>query len=398
MCALPGPRADSYNYPARGNVRKWRVAQSAHSRAIRSVPVKTSVQISRAPGQRPSPEQERFRFLIRQVEQAQLARAACEAKLLKFRQEHTTKMQPLRAEFASVCRAQVRAMDALLDQSGWSRAERSTLREMLCENAEALLSVHGADAELQALFDKHSEIDYETTKRAELEQLKAHTEDVTGVELGDEDGIHTEDDLVQRVYEKMKAAHDAQEEIGTRRRKHSGPADRAIGAAQLAKQSLREIYRKLASAVHPDREPDPHRRADKTALMQRINQAYAANDLLSLFQMQMQLEHIDADHLAKVSAQRLKQYNKLLAEQLSSIKSAIGEMETGWCMDFGLERTSDLSPQHLRQFIVRQARRLRAEIAREQQFLTILANKTGMRRWLKQRDRFARGDDDDDDA
>lgn len=359
------------------------------------MPVKTSVQISRASSQRSTPEQERFRFLIRQVEQAQLARADCEARLLKFRQEHTTKMQPLRAEFAGVCRAQVRAMDALLDQSGWSRAERSTLREMLCENVEALLSVHGADAELQALFDKHSEIDYETTKRAELERLKAHAEDLTGVELGDQDGIHSEDDLVQRVYEQMKAAQDAQEEASTRQRKHSRTQDRAIGAAQLAKQSLREIYRKLASAVHPDREPDPQRRANKTALMQKINQAYATNDLLSLFQMQMQLEHIDADHLAKVSAQRLKQYNKLLAEQLATTKAVIRELETGWCMDFGLERSSDLSPQHLRQFIVRQARRLRAEIAREKQFLDILANKAGMRRWLKQRDRFSRDDDDD---
>jgi hypothetical protein len=357
--------------------------------------VKPSVQISRAPSQRSTPEQERFRYLIRQIEQAQLARADCEARLLKFKQEHTSKIQPLRAEFASVCRAQVRAMDTLLDQSGWSRTERATLREMLCENVEALLSVHGPDPELQALFDKHSEIDYATAKREELERLKAHAEDLTGVELGDQDGIHTEDDLVQRVYEKMKAEQDAQEEAGTKGRKHSRTPDRAIGAAQLAKQSLREIYRKLASAVHPDREPDPQRRADKTALMQRINQAYATNDLLSLFQIQMQLEHIDAEHLAKVSAQRLKQYNKLLAEQLTTIKSAIRDLETGWCMDFGLERSSDLNPQHLRQFIVRQARRLRAEIAREQQFLTILANKTGMRRWLKQRDRYARDDDDD---
>lgn len=363
--------------------------------AIRSVPVKTSVQISRALGQRSTPEQERFRFLIRQIEQAQLARADCEARLLKFRQEHTAKIQPLRAEFTGVCRAQVRALDALLDQSGWSRAERSTLREMVCENVEALLSVHGADAELQALFDKHSEIDYETIKRAELDRLKEHAKDITGVELGDHDAIHTEDDLVQRVYEQMKAAQDAQEEV-SRQRKPRGTPDRVIGAAQLAKQSLREIYRKLASLVHPDREPDPQRRANKTALMQKINQAYATKDLLSLFQIQMQLEHIDADHLAKLSAQRLKQYNKLLAEQLSTIKSAIRELETGWCMDFGLERTSNLNPQYLRQFIVRQARRLRAEITREQQFLKILASKTGMRRWLKQRDRYTRDDDDDD--
>jgi hypothetical protein len=65
-------------------------------------------------------------------------------------------------------------------------------------------------------------------------------------------------------------------------------------------------------------------------------------------------------------------------------------------MDFGLERTSDLNPRYLRQFIVRQARRLRAEIAREQQFLNILANKTSMRRWLKQRDRFTSEVDDED--
>ena len=40
--------------------------------------------------------------------------------------------------------------------------------------------------------------------------------------------------------------------------------------------SIREVYRKLVSALHPDREPDPQERARKTALMQRVNQAYGS--------------------------------------------------------------------------------------------------------------------------
>ena len=47
-------------------------------------------------------------------------------------------------------------------------------------------------------------------------------------------------------------------------------------------QSIREVYRKLAGALHPDRESDPQERERKTALMQRVNQAYAKNNLLQL--------------------------------------------------------------------------------------------------------------------
>ncbi len=41
---------------------------------------------------------------------------------------------------------------------------------------------------------------------------------------------------------------------------------------QQTSQSIRELYRKLVSALHLDREPDPQERERKTLLMQRINQ------------------------------------------------------------------------------------------------------------------------------
>ena len=53
-------------------------------------------------------------------------------------------------------------------------------------------------------------------------------------------------------------------------------------AALEASQSVRDVYRKLVSALHPDREADGAERERKTALMQRANQAYERNDLLEL--------------------------------------------------------------------------------------------------------------------
>src|ERR1700755_3399620 len=89
------------------------------------------------------------------------------------------------------------------------------------------------------------------------------------------------------------------------------PSKRSEDNAQLAKKALRDIYRKLASAVHPDRESDPARRQEKNELMQRINQAYAANDLLSLFEIQIEIDQLDPEQIGNLGAQRPRHYNRL---------------------------------------------------------------------------------------
>lgn len=376
--------------------------QAAATTVLESMSGKKSLQISsRASDARLTLEQERFNFLLGHIEKVRKARAKLEADILKFRQDHAQKLQPLRASLTAVCRESVFALDRLLDQPGWSRAERVALADMLCATANALLEANGDDAELKALHDKHSRIDFDAAKRDELERLKVEAEAFTGFDLGDGEGIRTEEDLVQRMYEEMaarEAAAEARQSAKAQRQRKSAAQKRSEDNAQLARQALREIYRKLASAVHPDREPDPERREERNALMQKINQAYAANDLLTLFETQMQIEQTDASQIGRISTHRLTQYNKLLAEQLASLKATIRDMEAGFCMDQGLEPGSSLSPQKLGQLIQRQARRVRAEVAQQQQFLRVLADKAATRRWLKQQRRFFRESDYFDDA
>jgi hypothetical protein len=362
---------------------------------------KTSLKLSsRASAARSTPEQERFTYLIAQIEKVRKAQVDWDASILQFRNEHAEKMQPLRASLSAVCKETVLVLDRLIDQPTWSRIERTALKQILCGNAEALLEANHDDAELKAVFDKHSEIGFDTVKREELQELKEKAEEFMGMDLGDDDSLRTEEDLIQRVYEEMaarKAAGETDQEEGSQRSRKTAAQRRAEDSAQLAKQSVRDIYRKLASAVHPDREPDAQRREQKNALMQRVNQAYAANDLFALLEAQIEIDQLDANGIGEMAAQRLQQYNKLLARQLEAATETLRELKSNFRSDYGLEPTGSLSPQSLTMVIRRQARDLRAEVARQQQFLQVLANKTSTKRWLKEQRRFARGIYDDED-
>lgn len=155
---------------------------------------------------------------------------------------------------------------------------------------------------------------------------------------------------------------------------------------------MREVFRKLASALYPDRESDAEQRAAKTALMQRVNQAYASNDLLTLLALQLQIEQVDAGHMAAAESQRLKHYNKVLADQLSGLHVETGRVERDFRMDFGLAPGHGLKPLKLGELQERETQRLRFELAETNRELALLDDVAATRRWL-QRERQRQQDE-----
>jgi hypothetical protein len=358
-----------------------------------------SLQISsRANPARSTLEQERFGFLLAEIERVRLAQSKLEALFLKFRRDHTEKLAPLRAGLTAACRDCVFALDRLLDQPGWSRLDRAALEDMLRGTAEALLESGSADSDIKAIYDKHNQVSFDSLKEDELQRLKQHAEEM-GFDLGDADNIRSEEDLMQRMYEEISAREEAEElERASKQAKRKSAAQtRSEDNAKLAKQTLRDLYRKLASAVHPDRERDPVRREEKNLLMQKINQAYAANDLMGLLEAQLLIEQTHAAQIGKPGAAQLRKFNRLLAEQLAALKDKLKEMEVHFCMDLGLPAMTGVTAAKLDRCIREQARRMRAEVARQRQLLELLADKAAVKRWLKQQRRFARGDFDMDD-
>jgi hypothetical protein len=342
------------------------------------------------PGSARSPQQKRFNTLIRQIEQAREALAAWNENIPLYRQAHAQVLVPLQHELQATLRQWLFGLDALSDQQGWTKAERATLSELIREGAAALLAGPDGEAEIKALFDKHSEVDFDTEQREMALAMKALAEEVTGLDLGDDDEIHGDGVLFERMrkgLEQQAATEQAERDARAARKPKTAAQQRREAEAQQATQSVREIFRKLASSLHPDRETDERERAAKTELMQRVNQAYAAGDLLALLELQLRIEQIDASHAAGASEARLKHYNKVLAQQLEELRSEIKAAEIGWTVEFNLPPFNEADPRRLGDILERTKRACRGELSRLQKQVRMLADVPAARRWLKrQRD------------
>jgi curved DNA-binding protein CbpA len=139
---------------------------------------------------------------------------------------------------------------------------------------------------------------------------------------------------------RAQAAAKAQAREERRARRKKTPKQLAAEARKEAaqaeiSQSLRDVYRKLASALHPDREPDAEERARKTALMQRVNEAYAKRNLLQLLELQLELEHIDQKTIDGISEERLNHFNSVLKEQLGELDRELADIRGRFRGTFG---------------------------------------------------------------
>jgi hypothetical protein len=162
----------------------------------------------------------------------------------------------------------------------------------------------GEDTDLEAAFERQVGVPFDETRQGELAMVDAVLREV----------------LREGLSEQTQAPQPASPAEPTK------PSNAALKREQAQKQaslSVREIYRRLASALHPDRETDPDARARKTALMQRANLAHERGDLLDLLAMQVELEGIDQPHLARASEERLGHYCKVLREQQASLKTEL---------------------------------------------------------------------------
>jgi hypothetical protein len=308
------------------------------------------------------PEQKRFNKLNQQIEQTKQKLAAWQESIPPFLGAHRERTTPLADALLNTHREWVLALDRVLDDSRWTKTERATLRETLCDGAWHLLNgAETPDPEVQAVYDKHAEDPFAQAKADERQALLDLIREDTGLDLGEEAAQWNDDELLARVHQKMRerAAQQADHEAAhAQAQGHSGappPSPRKPSKAQarqqaeaeLSAQSLREIYRKLASALHPDREPDAQKREARTALMQRVNQAYDRKDLLTLLQLQLETAQICANDIATTAPARLKLYNKALADQLADIKEELRRVEMGFRMDFDVPPDITVRPDKL---------------------------------------------------
>jgi hypothetical protein len=292
-----------------------------------------------------SKAQQNFQRLIGKIERKRELLKQWQGYELRYQQRVAAEVEPLRQQLRTRQRSMVELIDQLLSPAPaaaargkpagqrLARVQQAKLHQLLMQLLAALLE-EGDDAALEALHDKYSDVSHAQMRQSEMDLTQALLEDVFGLDVGDDHGASDTEELLRHAHRKMQErAEQAEAEGAGARRQGAGSDPRAKAAAakaqaaqvrrdqaaQAVSQSLRDVYRKLASALHPDREPDAAARARKTLLMQRVNQAYDANDLLTLLGLQLEIEQIDLAQLSAVPPQRLAHYNQVLREQLEEL-------------------------------------------------------------------------------
>lgn len=351
-----------------------------------------------------SPAQKRFNQLLAQTET--LAR-----KIESTRQATDThrvlcssRLHPLEKERDAYMRQMALWLDVRLRQKGLTDKQSRIAREIICRLA-AGLAVQGDEA-MQALHDAHSPHALEDEEKAATASLQQAMEDIFGESLGEgHSPFESMEDLMRAAMQKMSTAQTAQQTANDERDAQRN-AKRKKSAAQLKKEelaatqaqdadgALRTLYRQLASALHPDREPDPQEQLRKTALMKDANAAYERRDLLALLQLQLRADLADGDKVATMAKDKLAAMTTLLKDRVVVLNRELFVAEQQAVEEFGLPPYYPFSETGLKRQLVLQQQDLQADIAMMQQDLQRVQDDAHLKRWLKQQHKLAQEDFD----
>ena len=281
-------------------------------------------------------EQKQFNKLIAQIAATRHELAQWREFVDEMRRLHAAKITPLQTEMRQKRLLLLALYDLAMDGTLLNQRERLKLADIICALVRELVAEEEAP-ELVRLYNKYSEISYADEQEFESEFMTEMASEIFGIKLDKDDVAGSHLDTAQRIAEKVEqaeAARTARREARAQKKKLKDPkvaereeqrAEAREQATQHATQSLREVYRKLASELHPDREPDAVERERKTVLMQKVNKAYSDGDLLTLLELQLEIEQINPDHLAGMARERLLRFNAVLTEQLQRLREALEE-------------------------------------------------------------------------
>ncbi|MCF2444888.1 hypothetical protein L0657_13050 [Dyadobacter sp. CY345] len=210
----------------------------------------------------------------------------------------------------------VKHLDRMYEKDLYRKAYLTKLAYLISEISFDLI-VNYKFEELLPLFNKYSEVDFETALR---ELKKADSQLIETKFLAEENEVTEEDifhELEPEEQERIKAELRAEK---VKVHQEEAKQARQILQKQKTTKSVRKVYMDLVKAFHPDRETDEDEKLRKTEIMQKVTQTYQENNLLELLKLQIEFERIDQDHLENLGKEQLTYYNLVLKEQVEELE------------------------------------------------------------------------------
>ncbi|MFN8954188.1 MAG: hypothetical protein ACK5V9_04275 [Burkholderiales bacterium] len=357
-----------------------------------------------------TPAQQRFNDLLAQIERLSGQIQRLEAWSDKHRYAH---IQALR-ESVQLSQAHRKSL-LLFVHERLQTADFTDRQQRMARGLVRGLMAHLAttnDPQVQALVDLYvSEEDEQDAAEEQAEaaqRLRERIEEALGQPIEKPSQYQTPEEMMaagmrqwqrqQQADEERKTAKRAARKAQKQAQKKSAAADKGeVPAAQTreldAKSAIRTIFRQLASALHPDREPDEQERLRKTGLMSEVNAAYEKNDLTTLLRLQMQVTQVNPQNkggTARMADDKLIAMSLLLTEQVAALEDDLDQLENRLSRELCVPVRADADEATLSQSLQRiqadqrhSADSLAADLRRIQ-------NEAELKRWLKEQWQLAK--------
>lgn len=300
-----------------------------------------------------SKAQKSFNKLVKQIENKRKLLASWQTIIPEYHSQYAVEFDPLIKQFNAHKKEMVIVLDQAYSNKKLTKNEKRTLRDIVCSMSSDLIEECGY-TDLKEIYNRHSGGDFDAEAEEAQEMLRLMTEDLLGISLGSEFVAGSPEEMMSHIETKIKEQQFQEE--GAPQKKEKNKAKRKKSSATLAKearlqeeaknisQSVREVYRNLASVLHPDLEQDETERQRKTEMMQRANVLYNNKDLLGLLELQIEIKQIDQTKLNVMREEKLTYYNKILSAQNAKLRDEIQETEMSFRLRFGMSPVIKLSP------------------------------------------------------
>jgi len=266
-----------------------------------------------------------------------------------------------------------------------------------------------ADPQVQALVDQY--VSEEDTQEAAEEQaeaaqrLRERIEEALGQPLNKPRQYQTPEEMMaagMRQWQQQQEANEAKKNAKRTARKAQKQAQKKNAAAEKgevppaqlreldAKSAIRTIFRQLASALHPDREPDEQERLRKTGLMSEVNAAYEKNDLTTLLRLQMQVSQGSPQSTARMADDKLIAMSLLLKEQVAALEEDLDQLESRLSRELCVPVRADADEAVMAQSLQRLQADQRHITESLESDLCRIQNDAELKRWLKEQWQLAK--------
>ncbi|GAB3857293.1 hypothetical protein GCM10028822_30750 [Hymenobacter terrigena] len=276
-------------------------ADSAHPDRI-TVPARTDEQPTGTPAQ------QAFRQAILDVENLRERLRDLRAEQAEARRRYWQQVGPAATAVVAARHALYAPLEEALLLSYFSRLEEAQITGVILGNAHTLEDRFGEDE--AAIIRKYAPAGHRSaTAKSTAKHKKA------------------EDSASEFIPDPTLPPHEQAAAAARARRKTKAQRQHEAAAQADQKQletNAKTIYRQLARTHHPDLERDPEKQADKTARMQRITEAYEADDLYTLLQLLAESGPADA-----AADDVLARYTRALLQQQTQLKQEMNELKYG---------------------------------------------------------------------